>query len=142
VKKVLVLCTGNSCRSIIAEAILNAELGDRLKCLSSGVAAFGTVNPMALQVLREIGLSTDGLYSKRIEELPEKSFDLVVTVCDDARENCPVFPGKAAMRLHVPLKDPVGGGMEAFEATVQAVCDQLLPAVLEALELPAKAEKT
>ena len=131
-KKVLVLCTGNSCRSIIAEAILNAELGDRLKCFSSGVAASGSVHPLALQVIREIGLSTDGLYSKRIEELPEKNFDLVVTVCDHAKESCPVFLG-APKTLHVGISDPVSGGMQGFYDTVKAVTEQLLPAVIDAI---------
>jgi arsenate reductase len=132
-KKVLVLCTGNSCRSIIAEAILNAELGERLKCWSSGVAASGHVHPLALEVIREIGLSTAGLYSKRIDELPEKEFDLVATVCDHARETCPVFPGKAK-KIHVGIEDPVSGGIEGFHETVKAVTDRLLPAVIEALE--------
>jgi arsenate reductase len=132
-KQVLVLCTGNSCRSIIAEAILNAELGDRLKCHSSGVAPSGQVHPLALEVIREIGLATDGLYSKRIDELPKVPFDLVLTVCDDARENCPVFPGKARV-IHVGIEDPARGGMEDFYKTVQAVTDRVLPAVLEAIE--------
>jgi arsenate reductase len=132
-KKVLVLCTGNSCRSIIAEAILNAELGDRLKCYSSGVAASGRVHPMALEVIREIGLSTDGLYSKRIEELPEKNFDLVVTVCDHAKETCPVFLG-APKSLHISIADPVSGGMQGFYDTVKTVTDQLVPAVMDAVE--------
>ena len=132
-KKVLVLCTGNSCRSIIAEAILNAELGDRLKCYSSGVAASGRVHPMALEVIREIGLATDGLYSKRIDELAEKNFDLVVTVCDHAKESCPVFPG-APQTLHISIPDPVSGGMQGFYDTVKLVTDQLVPAVMEAVE--------
>jgi arsenate reductase len=139
-KKVLVLCTGNSCRSIIAEAVLKAEFPDQLQVWSSGVAAFGTVNPTALQAIREAGLSTDGLYSKRIDELPKVDFDLVVTVCDDARENCPVFLGPGR-RLHVGIEDPVGRGMEAFENAMQAVCDRLLPAVVDALDLGVKAQK-
>lgn len=132
-KNVLVLCTGNSCRSIIAEAILNAELGDRLKCYSSGVAASGVVHPLSFEVIREIGLATDGLYSKRIDELPKINFDLVVTVCDHARETCPVFPGKAKV-IHVGIEDPVSAGMQGFYQTVQAVTDRVLPAVLEAIE--------
>ena len=132
-KNVLVLCTGNSCRSIIAEAILNAELGDRLKCYSSGVAASGQVHPFSLEIIREIGLSTEGLYSKRIDELPKLNFDLVVTVCDHAKETCPVFPGKAKV-IHVGIEDPVSAGKEAFYSTVKAITDRVLPAVLQALE--------
>lgn len=131
-KKVLVLCTGNSCRSIIAEAILKAELGDQIQCWSSGVAASGAVHPLALEVIREIGLSTEGLYSKRLDELPQKSFDLVVTVCDSAKASCPAFPG-GGKAIHVGIEDPVSGGIEAFYATVQAVTDRVLPAVLEAV---------
>jgi arsenate reductase len=141
VTNVLVLCTGNSCRSIIAEAILNAELGDQLKCYSSGVAASGRVHPLALQIIREIGLSTEGLYSKRIEELPRLNFDLVVTVCDHAKENCPIFPGKAK-KIHIGIEDPVSKAMAGFEETVQAVTDRLLPAVMEALETIPTKEKT
>lgn len=132
-KNVLVLCTGNSCRSIIAEAILNAELGDRLKCYSSGVAASGRVHPLSLEVIREIGLSTEGLYSKRIEELPKLEFDLVVTVCDHAKETCPLFPGKAKV-IHIGIEDPVGRDMQGFYECVQAVTDRVLPAVMEAVE--------
>jgi arsenate reductase len=132
VKNVLVLCTGNSCRSIIAEAILNHELRDSLKCYSSGVAASGHVHPMALQVLRQIGVPTEGLHSKRIDELPIKNFDLIATVCDHAKETCPVFPG-SAKQIHVSIQDPVSGGIEGFEDTVKAVTDRLIPAVLDAL---------
>ena len=132
-KNVLVLCTGNSCRSIIAEAILNAELGEYLKCYSSGVEASGQVHPMTLEVIREIGLSTDGLYSKRIEELSQLDFDLVVTVCDHAKETCPLFSGKAKV-IHVGIEDPVAGGKEGFYETVKAVTERVLPAVLEVIE--------
>jgi arsenate reductase len=131
-KNVLVLCTGNSCRSIIAEAILNAELGDRLKCYSSGVAASGQVHPLALKLVEEIGLSTQGLYSKRLDELPKIDFDLVVTVCDHARESCPVFAG-SGKKIHVGIEDPVFKGPEGFEETAKAVTDEVLPAVIEAL---------
>ena len=131
-KNVLVLCTGNSCRSILAEAILNAELGDRLKCYSSGVAASGHVHPMALQVIREIGLATDGLYSKRIDELPKVKFDLVVTVCDHAKETCPIFPG-APKSIHASIADPVAGGLQGFYDTVKTSTDHVLPAVMEAV---------
>lgn len=111
---------------------MNAELGDRLRCYSSGVAASGQVHPLALKILQEIGLSTEALYSKRIDELPRKDFDLVVTVCDHAKERCPLFQGPAK-RLHIGMEDPVAMGMEGFERTVESVTEWLLPAVLEAL---------
>lgn len=131
-KKVLVLCTGNSCRSIIAEAILNAELGERLVAYSSGVAPSGRVMPEALQVLREAGVSVDGLHSKKLETLKHIDFDLVVTVCDHAHETCPVFPGNVK-KLHISLPDPLGRGPEAFEDTVRRVTDEVLPAVVESV---------
>ena len=131
-KNVLVLCTGNSCRSIIAEAILNAELGDRLKCWSSGVAASGRVHPLALKVIQDMGLSTEGLYSKRIDELPRQDFDIVLTVCDHAKETCPVFAGPAK-KIHVSIEDPVAMGIEGFEGTIQAVTDRVIPEVMKAL---------
>jgi arsenate reductase len=97
------------------------------------VAASGQVHPLSLEIIREIGLSTDGLYSKRIDELPKVNFDLVVTVCDHAKETCPVFPGNAKV-IHVGMADPVSGGREAFYDTVKEVTDRLLPAVLDAIE--------
>ncbi len=131
-KNVLVLCTGNSCRSILAEALLNAKLGDHLTAYSSGVKASGRVNPSALATLSRHGLSTEGLHSKTIEALPPIRFDLVITVCDHAHETCPFFPG-APKILHVGMADPDGQGEAAFEATFNEIQTRLIPAVREAL---------
>jgi arsenate reductase len=133
-KHVLILCTGNSCRSIMAEAILNQELGPEIKAYSSGVAPSGHVHPLALRALQEMGVQTAGLHSKRIEELPRQDFDAVVTVCDHAKETCPVFPG-APKQLHISIKDPVAMGMEGFEKVAEDVTERLIPELLEALEL-------
>lgn len=109
-KKVLVLCTGNSCRSHLAEALINARLGDRWQASSAGTVPAGYVHPFALQVLSEIGVAHKGR-SKSVDEFREVLFDVVITVCDDAAENCPVWlgPGKGereTVRVHIGFSDP------------------------------------
>jgi arsenate reductase len=98
---VLFLCTGNSCRSQIAEAIVNARHPD-WRAFSAGTRPAGYIHPMAIRALAEIGITHSG-QSKNIDELPTKDFDLVVTVCDSAAEECPVWPGK---RVHRSFVDP------------------------------------
>lgn len=126
-KKVLVLCTGNSCRSIIAEAQINAFL-DGVEAQSSGVRASGKVNPHAEALLKEKGIWRDEYHSKVMDEVIETAFDLIVTVCDHAHETCPMFP-KPAPRIHVSFEDPDGKGPEAFEACYEAIKKVLLPQV-------------
>jgi arsenate reductase (thioredoxin) len=105
-KNVLVLCTGNSCRSIMAEALINHDLGDRWQAYSAGVEPAGKVNRHALRVLEELGLDTSNLRSKSVDEfLNRDDLDLVVTVCDHAHETCPIFP-KPVQQIHVPFEDP------------------------------------
>ena len=105
-RKVLVLCTGNSCRSIMAEALINHDLGEQWEAYSAGVEPAGRVNPRAIQVLRELGLDTASLRSKSVDEfLDRDDLDLVVTVCDHARETCPIFP-RPVRQIHVPFEDP------------------------------------
>jgi arsenate reductase len=101
---VLFLCTGNSCRSQIAEAIVNARHPD-WRAFSAGTRPAGYIHPMAIRALAEIGITHSG-QSKNIDELPTKDFDLVVTVCDSAAEECPVWPGKAGKRVHRSFVDP------------------------------------
>ncbi len=103
-KKVLFLCTGNSCRSQMAEAIVNAYMGDAWHAVSAGTKPAGYVHPMALEALREIGIRHEGR-SKRADEFREEEFDLVVTVCDSAAEECPVWLGKGR-RVHHSFPDP------------------------------------
>lgn len=105
-KKVLVLCTGNSCRSIMAEALINHDLWDLWQAFSAGVEPAGRVNPRAIYVLQEIGLDTANLRSKSVNEFLKRSdLDLVVTVCNHAHEVCPVFP-ITVNRIHLPFEDP------------------------------------
>ncbi len=104
-KTVLFLCTGNSCRSQMAEAVVNARYGNEWKAYSAGTKPAGYVHPKALQALAEIGINHAG-QSKQINELHTRDFDLVVTVCDSAAEECPVWPGKAGRRVHHSFVDP------------------------------------
>jgi arsenate reductase len=103
-RKVLFLCTGNSCRSQMAEAIVNVHLGDRWEAFSAGTQPAGYVHPKALEALREIGIQHTGR-SKRADEFRDVDFDLVVTVCDSAAEECPVWLGKGK-RVHHSFPDP------------------------------------
>jgi len=103
-KKVLFLCAGNSCRSQMAEAIVNARLGDAWEAFSAGTKPAGHVHPKAVAALAEIGIQHEGR-SKRADEFREAEFDLVVTVCDSAAEECPVWLGKGK-RVHHSFPDP------------------------------------
>ena len=103
-KKVLFLCTGNSCRSQMAEAIVNTRLGDRWQAVSAGTKPAGYVHPKALEALAEIGIRHMGR-SKRADEFRNVDFDLVVTVCDSAAEECPVWLGKGK-KIHHSFPDP------------------------------------
>lgn len=103
-KKVLFLCTGNSCRSQMAEAIINAKLGETWEAVSAGTKPAGYVHPKALAALSEIGIQHEGR-SKRADEFQGVDFDLVVTVCDSAAEECPVWLGKGK-RTHHSFPDP------------------------------------
>ena len=103
-RKVLFLCTGNSCRSQLAEAIVNAKLGDTWEAVSAGTQPTGYVHPKAVEVLQEIGIQHAGR-SKRADEFRDVDFDLVVTVCDSAAEECPVWLGKGK-RVHHSFPDP------------------------------------
>ncbi|HET7030979.1 MAG TPA: arsenate reductase ArsC [Candidatus Limnocylindrales bacterium] len=103
--RILVLCTGNSCRSILAEGIFRELGGDRLSVQSGGARPEGTVSPRAIQVLDEAGIDHAWARSKSMTEFLDRPFDHVITVCDDAAEVCPVFPGPAA-RTHWSIPDP------------------------------------
>ena len=126
-KKVLILCTGNSCRSIIAEAVLNKYL-DGVDAWSSGVKASGKVNPNAKKVLEEDGSWDEKYHSKTLDKIIDIEFDLVVTVCDNAAKNCPVFP-KDTLVIHVGYEDPDGKNYTAFEKTLKLIQMELTPIV-------------
>ena len=102
--KVLFLCTGNSCRSQMAEGWARHLKGDQIEPYSAGIEAHG-LNPDAVRVMAEAGVDISDHRSKVVSELREVAFDYVVTVCDDAHESCPLFPGKAKI-IHVGFDDP------------------------------------
>ncbi len=115
--RVLFVCTGNSARSILAEALLRHVGGGRFEAFSAGTHPSG-VHSLTTRVIDEVGIPSDGLRSKSIEEFAATSFDYVVTLCDDARAICPVFPG-ADQSLHWGYEDPAaveGSDEERLEA--------------------------
>ncbi|NLE93533.1 MAG: arsenate reductase ArsC [Chloroflexi bacterium] len=125
-RKILFLCTGNSCRSQMAEAIVNAKYGDTWEAVSAGTQPAGYVHPKAIQVLREIGIEHQGT-AKSTDQFRGVDFDLVVTVCDDAAENCPVWLGKGK-RVHIGFPDPAkaeGSDAEVLEV-FRAIRDDML----------------
>jgi arsenate reductase len=132
-KKVLFLCTGNSCRSQMAEAMVNARLGDRWQAFSAGTSPAGYVHPMAIQVLQEIGIEHRGR-SKSIEEIRDIPFDLVVTVCDSAAEECPLWLG-SGKRIHMGFPDParIAGKWEEVLAEFRSVRDEIMEGILRLL---------
>jgi arsenate reductase len=130
-KKVLILCTGNSCRSIIAEALINAKC-DGIVAESSGVKASGRVNPNAKKVLENEGLWDDKYHSKTLESVINNDYDLVVTVCGHAQETCPMFP-KQVKTIHVGFEDPDGKDFEAFVVTYNKIKEVLLPKIKKVL---------
>ena len=124
-RKVLFLCTGNSCRSQMAEAIVNARLKERWNAVSAGTEPAGYVHPMALEALREIGIEHSGV-SKSVDQFTGQPFDAVITVCDAAAENCPVWFGQG-QRAHLGFRDPAKftGTPEETLAEFRAVRDQI-----------------
>ncbi len=126
-KKVLVMCTGNSCRSIIGEALINHYL-DGVEAYSCGVSPSGQVNPNARKVLEAHCCWNDRYHSKNLEAVIDIPFDLVVTVCDHAKETCPIFP-RPTPKIHVGFEDPDGKPYAAFEETFREIKEQLLPQV-------------
>jgi len=124
-KQVLILCTGNSCRSIMAEAMINAKLGDCVEAQSSGVKASGKVNPYAQALLESKGEWRESYHSKVIETVLDTAFDLVITVCDAAKETCPMFP-KAVKTMHVGFEDPSGKVVDEYEKTYDLIEKELL----------------
>ncbi|MBI5565254.1 MAG: arsenate reductase ArsC [Chloroflexi bacterium] len=103
--RVLVLCTGNSARSQMAEGLINAQLVDRFVAYSAGTRPTGRVHPEAIAALREIGIDIQQQRSKSIDEYIDYQFDLAITVCDDAAENCPVWLGRGE-KVHIGFPDP------------------------------------
>lgn len=123
---VLILCTGNSCRSHLAEGILRAAAGDLLEVQSAGSRPAGYVHPLAVQVMREIGIDISGHRSKHLDEFRNQPVETVITVCGNADQVCPVFPGQAN-RYHWGFYDPAKaeGTTEEKLAVFRRVRDEI-----------------
>lgn len=133
-KTVLVLCTGNSCRSQMGEAIINHELAGLVRGISAGTKPQPKVADGAIEALKLAGLPTEGLYVKDVDAVMGENIDLVVSVCDNAKETCPIFP-RPVPRIHLPFHDPHGEPLESFIAVRDDIRARLIPAVRAALGL-------
>ena len=127
-KTVLILCTGNSCRSQMAEVLVNHDLGPEIRALSAGTRPQPKVADGAIEALKLGGMATEGLYSKDVDAVMNESIDLVVTVCDNAKESCPIFP-KPIPAIHMPFHDPHGEPLESFVRVRDEIRAELVPEV-------------
>ena len=122
-QRVLILCTANSARSQMAEGLLRHDHGDRFSVESAGSSP-STVRPEAIAAMREIGIDISGHRSKSVDEFRDQSFDYVLTVCDNAREACPIYPGHAN-RIHHSFEDPAAAPEDERLNAFRRVRDQL-----------------
>jgi arsenate reductase len=124
-KRVLILCTGNSARSQMAEGLLRHDAGDRFEVFSAGIQP-SVVRPKAIAAMRELGIDISGHRSKSVDEFKGQQFDYVLTVCDNARESCPIFPG-GTVTIHRNFEDPAAlqGSEEERMALFRRVRDEL-----------------
>jgi len=104
-KRILILCTGNSCRSQMAEGFLKS-LDENLEVYSAGTKPAEKVNPFAVNAMKEIGIDISGRIAEDVEKYIDQSFDHVITVCDNAKESCPMFNGEVKHQLHIGFDDP------------------------------------
>lgn len=124
--KILVLCTGNSCRSQMAEAFLKS-FDSSLEVYSAGTKPAAQVHPKAVAVMKEVGISLDGAFPKDVDRFLNNAFDYVITVCDNAKERCPVFVGSVKHGLHIGFDDPAEatGTNEEVMAVFRRVRDEI-----------------
>ena len=134
IKRVLILCTGNSCRSQMAEGFINHELGDAWRADSAGTRPSGCVHPLAIRAMSELGVDISGNSSKSVEEFRNVAFSQVITVCDSAAEDCPVWLGEGEV-THIPFDDPAAAtGSEAAQLAVfRRVRDEIRERIVEHL---------
>jgi len=124
--KILILCTGNSCRSQMAEGYLK-HLDSSWEVYSAGTRPANEVNPNAVKVMQEIGIDISSQFPKFADSYINEAFDYVITVCDNAKDTCPVFTGKVMHRLHIPFDDPADavGTEEEVLAVYRRVRDEI-----------------
>lgn len=122
-QRVLILCTGNSARSQMAEGLLHNLAGDRFEVFSAGTKPAG-LNPNAVRALAELGIDISGHRSKSVDEYAGQQFDYVITVCDNAKESCPFFPG-GGQRVHHSFEDPAAAPADQQPAVFRRVRDEI-----------------
>lgn len=124
--KILIICTGNTCRSQMAEGFLK-NLGPELQVYSAGTKAEGKVNPYAIKAMDELGIDISTQQSETVDKYLDKAFDYVITVCDGAKESCPVFLGEVKHRLHIGFDDPAAekGSEEEVMPVYRRVRDEI-----------------
>lgn len=127
-KTVLILCTGNSCRSQMAEALVNHDLGPNVRAISAGTRPQPKVADGAIAALQQMGIPTGDLYPKDVDAVMAEPIDLVITVCDNAKESCPVFP-RPIPSVHLPFHDPHGEALESFLQVRDEIRAKLVPEV-------------
>jgi protein-tyrosine-phosphatase len=129
-KKVLFLCSGNSARSIMAQELLRIRGGDKFEAFSAGTRPEREIHPMTVEALGEIGVSLDGRKPLYAADLADKQFDIILTLCDEAREECPVFPGHP-IRGHWGMPDPAEAEgseenrLQAFRRTLREIGNRI-----------------
>jgi arsenate reductase len=125
-KRILILCTGNSCRSQMAEGFLKS-FDKNLEVYSAGTKPAGKVNPNAIKVMNEVGIDLSKNHPKMVDQFLNDSFDYVITVCDNAKETCPVFIGKVGKQLHIGFEDPADatGTEEEILSVFRKVRDEI-----------------
>ena len=139
---VLFLCTENACRSQMAEGLVNHFLAGRVKAFSAGVRP-KVVNPRAIKVMGELGIDISGHRSKSVDEFAKEPVDLVITVCDNAAQECPIFPGTTEV-MHVGFSDPAAaaGDEEEIMAVFRKVRDDLRARLIPLIEAKAAARRS
>jgi arsenate reductase len=125
-KRILILCTGNSCRSQMAEGFLKS-FDKNLEVFSAGTQPSSQVHPKAIQVMKEVGINLSGNYPKHSDQFINDPFDYVITVCDNAKESCPIFNGKVGKQLHIGFEDPAdaAGTEEEVLRVFRKIRDQI-----------------
>ena len=133
-RQALILCTGNSCRSQMAEGLINSELGDTWLARSAGTDPAAHVHPLAVRAMAEVGIDISDGVPEMVARYLDQPWDLVITVCDSAKERCPVFPG-AVEQIHISFPDPADAEgnsderMALFRSVRDAIRSRLLPEI-------------
>ena len=134
-RRVLILCTGNSCRSQMAEGWVNHDIGDRWEARSAGTRPAAAVHPLAIRAMAEVGVDISGGKPEHVSAYLDQHWDLVITVCDSAKESCPLFP-RPVEQIHISFPDPAeaAGSEDERLAVFRAVRDDIRARLLAEME--------